>query len=161
MLAEELRGAGFGGRAQELLQAFSGVVGSPLLETIRPTVDFEALVDAGLVHWLVRDELLGCRTIIELHEKRSAARMTAVIRDEMAVADDALTEIFDVAALLCPQAAPDGFHPRLVPAVDRPLRRLVAVVVFERLTLQTMARIARQISGRRFAWHRRWRYALC
>src|SRR5271165_2234945 len=71
----------------------------------------------------------------------------------MAVADDALTEIFDVAVLLSHQGAPGGFHPRLVPAVDRPLRRLAAVVVLQRLTLQTIARIARKISGGLFAWH--------
>jgi Cation efflux family len=33
-----------------------------------------------------------------------------------------------------------GFHPRFVPAVDRPLRRLGAVVVLQRLALQTIAR---------------------
>src|SRR5271165_5581481 len=71
----------------------------------------------------------------------------------MAVADDALTEIFDVAVLLSHQGAPGGCHPRLVPAVDRPLRRLGAVVVLQRLALQTMARIARQISGGLFASH--------
>src|ERR1700737_245 len=71
----------------------------------------------------------------------------------MAVADDALTEIFDVAVLLSHQGAPGGFHPRLVPVVDRPLRRLGAVVVLQRVALQTIARIARQISGGLFAWH--------
>src|SRR5712671_5339836 len=34
-----------------------------------------------------------------------------------------------------------------VPAIDRPLRRLGAVVVLEHLALQSIARIARQISG--------------
>jgi hypothetical protein len=34
-LSEELRRAGFGSRAQELLQALSGVVGGALLETVR------------------------------------------------------------------------------------------------------------------------------
>jgi len=37
-------------RAQELLQALSGVVGGTLLETVRPAVDFDSLIDAGLVH---------------------------------------------------------------------------------------------------------------
>src|SRR5437667_12822254 len=71
----------------------------------------------------------------------------------MAVADDALTEIFDVAVLLSHHGAPGGFHPRLVPAVDRPLRGLGSVVVLQRLALQTIARVARQISGGLFACH--------
>src|SRR6202022_995297 len=71
----------------------------------------------------------------------------------MAGADDALTEIFDVAVLLSHHSAPGGFHPRLVPVVDRPLRRHGAVVVLQRLALQTVTRIARQISGGLFAWH--------
>ena len=37
-------------RALELLQALSGVVGGTLLETVRPAVDFDSLIDAGLVH---------------------------------------------------------------------------------------------------------------
>src|SRR4051812_18811703 len=71
----------------------------------------------------------------------------------MAVAGDALTERFDVAVLLSHQGAPGQFHPRLVPAVDRPLRRLGAVVVLQRLALQTIAWIARQIAGGLVAWH--------
>ena len=38
-------------------------------------------------------------------------------------------------------------HPRLVPAIDRPLGLLRAVVVAQRLPAQSIARIARQISG--------------
>src|SRR5262249_9826415 len=93
------------------------------------------------------------RTIVELHEKRRAEGIAAVIGDEMAVADDALTEALEVALLLRNEGAPGGFLPRLVPAVDRPLRRLCAVVFLQRVALQTMARIARQISGGLFAWH--------
>jgi hypothetical protein len=44
VLAEELRRAGFWSRAQEMLQALSNVVGGTLLETVRPAVDFGALV---------------------------------------------------------------------------------------------------------------------
>src|SRR6476620_9089800 len=153
VLAEELRPACFGSRAQELLQALSGVVGGTLLKTVRPAVDFDALVDAGLVHRLVGDELVRRCAIVELHKKRRAEHVSAVVGDEMAVADDALTEIFEVAVLLRHQGAPGGFHPRLVPAVDRPLRRLGAVVVLQCLALQTIARIARQIARRLFAWH--------
>src|SRR5262249_47132096 len=134
-------------------QALSGVVGGALLETVRPAVDFDALVDAGLVHRLRGDELVRRPTIVELHEKRRAKRVAAVVGDEMAVADDALAKIFDVAVLLRQQGAPGGFHPRLVPAANRPLRRLGAVVVLQRLSLQTISRIARQISGGLFAWH--------
>src|SRR5262245_5897092 len=65
----------------------------------------------------------------------------------MAVADDALAEIFDVALLVLQQGAPRGFRPRLVPAIDRPLGRLRAVVVPQRLPAQSISRIARQISG--------------
>ena len=36
-------------RAQELLHALSGVVGGTLLKTVRPAVDFDSLIDAGLV----------------------------------------------------------------------------------------------------------------
>src|ERR1700730_15078854 len=71
-----------------------------LLETVRPAVDFDTLVDAGLVHRLVGDGLARCRAIVELHEKRPAERGAAGVGDEMAVADDALAEIFDVAVLL-------------------------------------------------------------
>src|SRR5262245_24579497 len=113
VLAEELRLAGFGSRAQELLQALSGVIGGALLETVRPAVDFDALVDAGLSHRLVGDELVHRRTIVELHEKRSTERGAAVVRNKMAVADHALAEILDVAVLLRRQGAPGGFHPRL------------------------------------------------
>src|SRR5215467_8209545 len=100
VVAEELRRAGFGSRAQELLQALSGVVGGTLLETVRPAVDFDTLVEAGLVHRLARNELVRRSAIVELHEKRRAERVAPVVGDEVAVADDALTEIFDVAALL-------------------------------------------------------------
>src|SRR6516165_7748486 len=106
MLAEELRRAGFGSGAQELLQALSGVVGGTLLETVRPAMDFDALVDAGLVHRLVGDKLIRRRAIVELHEKGRAERVAAVVGDEMAVADDAPIEIFDVAPLLSHQGAP-------------------------------------------------------
>src|SRR5262249_30017828 len=80
-------------------------------------------------------------------------RVAAIGGEEMAVADDALGKIPDIALLLRQPGAPGGFHPGLVPAVDRPLRRLAAVVVLQRLALQTKARIARQISGGLFAWH--------
>src|SRR5439155_13101564 len=80
-------------------------------------------------------------------------RVAAVVGDEMAVADDSLTEILDVAVLPSHHGAAGGFHPRLVPVVDRPLRRLGAVVVLQRLALQTIARIARQISGGLVACH--------
>src|SRR5207253_2877337 len=109
-------------RTEKLLQALSSVVGGRLLETVRPAANFDALVDAGLVHRLVGEELIRRRAIVELHEKRRAERVAAVVGDEMAVADDALTEIFDIPVLLRHQGAPGGFHPRLVPAVDRPLR---------------------------------------
>jgi hypothetical protein len=62
-------------------------------------VDFDTLVDAGLVQRLVGDELVRRRAIVELHEKRRAERVAAVVGDKMAVADDALAEIFDVAVL--------------------------------------------------------------
>src|SRR6516225_936421 len=89
MLAEELRRAGLGSRAQELLQALSCVVRGTLLETVRPAVDFEAPVNAGLVHRLVGDELVHHRALVELHEKGCAERVAAVVGDKMAVADDA------------------------------------------------------------------------
>src|SRR5262249_35636513 len=116
-------------------------------------VDFDALVDAGLVHRLVGDEPVRRTPIVELHEKRRAKRVAAVLPDEKAVADDVLAQIFDEAVLLPQQGAPGGVPPRLVPAVNRPLRRLGAVVVLQRLALQTISRIARQISGGLFAWH--------
>src|SRR5262245_6483199 len=65
----------------------------------------------------------------------------------MPVADDALAETFDVALLIRNQATPGLRRSRLVPAVDRPLGRLGAVVVAQRLPAQSIARIARQISG--------------
>ena len=65
----------------------------------------------------------------------------------MAVADDALAEILDVALLILNQATPGLRRPRLVPAIDRPLGLLRAVVVPQRLPAQSIARIARQISG--------------
>src|SRR6516162_7306821 len=145
--AEELRRAGLGSRAQELLQALAAIVGLALLEAVRPAVNFDALVDAGLVHGLARDECVRRRAVVELHEERRAERVAAVVGDEMAVADDALAEIFDVALLVRQQGAPRGVHPRLVPAIDRPLRRLRAVVVAQRLAAQSISRIARQISG--------------
>jgi hypothetical protein len=79
---------------------------------------------------------------------KNAQRIAAVVGHEMAVADDALAEILDVAFLLRQERAPDLRRSGLVPAIDRPLRRLGAVVVFQRLALQSVARIARQISGR-------------
>src|SRR5258706_12524088 len=65
----------------------------------------------------------------------------------MTVADDALAEIFDVALLILDQATSGLRRPRLVPAIDRPLGRLRAVVVPQRLPAQSISRIARQISG--------------
>src|SRR5262245_56621734 len=147
VLAEELGRAGLGPRAQELLLALAGVVGRALLEAVRPAVNLDALLDAGLVHGLVRDEGVGRRAVVELHEERRAERVAAVVGDEMAVANDALAEILDVALLSLNQAAPGLRRPRLVPAVDRPLGRLGAVVVPQRVPAQSIARIARQISG--------------
>src|SRR6185436_13348957 len=66
----------------------------------------------------------------------------------MAVADDALAEILHVSLLCRQQRAPGGFHSRLVPAIDRPLRRLAAVVVLQRLAAQSKPGIARQITAR-------------
>src|SRR4051794_20935516 len=77
----------------------------------------------------------------------------------MPVADHALAEILDVSLLLRQQRAPGIHRPghsrpkdgvaslAYVPTIDRPLRRLGAVVVRQRLALQSIARIARQISG--------------
>src|SRR5262249_22465026 len=45
MLAEELGRAGLGSRAQELLLALAGVIGRALLETVRPAVNLDALVE--------------------------------------------------------------------------------------------------------------------
>ena len=50
VLAEELRPAGLRSRAQELLHALAAIVGRALAEAVRPAVDFDAPVDAGLVH---------------------------------------------------------------------------------------------------------------
>jgi len=60
-----------------------------------------------------------------------------------------VAETLDIAFLLRQQRAAPALHPGPVPAIDRPLGRLGAVVVFQRLALQSMTRIARQISGRR------------
>src|SRR5215472_3779629 len=147
MRAEELRCAGLGPRAEELLQALAAIVGLALLEAVRPTVNLDALVEASLAHGLSRDECVRRRAVVELHEERCAERVAAVVGHEMAVADDALAEIFDVALLVRQQGAPRGLRPRLVPAIDRPLGRLCAVVVPQRLPAQSISRIARQISG--------------
>src|SRR5215831_17839047 len=116
MRAEELRRAGLGSRAQKLLQALAAIVGLALLEAVRPAVNLDALVEAGFAHGLARDECVRRRALVELHEERCAQRVAAVVGDEMAVADDALTEVFDVAFLLLQQGAPRGLRPRLVPA---------------------------------------------
>ena len=100
VLAEELGRAGLGSRAQELLHALAAIVGRALLEAVRPAVNFDALVDAGLVHGLIRDECVRRRAVVELHEERCAERVAAVVGDEMAVADDALAETLDVAVLI-------------------------------------------------------------
>src|SRR2546428_9272157 len=147
VLAEELRRAGLGSRAQELLHALAAIVGRALLEAVRPAVNLDALVEAGLAHGLARDEGVRRRAVVELHEERRAQRVAPVVGDEMAVADDVLAEIFDVALLVLQQGAPGGLCPRLVPAIDRPLGRLRAVVVPQRLPAQSISRIARQISG--------------
>src|SRR5262249_49787511 len=122
------------------------IVGRALLEAVRPAMDLDALVEAGLVHGLMRDEFIHFRAV-ELHEERGAPHVAAVVGDEMAVADDALAETADVALLLRQQGAPGLGRSGLVPAIDRPLGRLRAVVVLERLSAQSVARIARQISG--------------
>src|SRR5262249_19644510 len=98
-------------------------------------------------HGLARDECVRRRAVVELHEERRAQRVAPVVGHEMSVADDALTEISDVALLVRQQGAPRGVRPRLVPAIDRPLGRLRAVVVPQRLPAQSISRIARQISG--------------
>ena len=147
VLAEELGRAGLGSRAQELLHALAAIVGRALLEAVRPAVNLDALVEAGLAHGLARDECVRRRAVVELHEERRAQRVAPVVGDEMAVADDALAEILHVALLVLQQGAPGGLRPRLVPAIDRPLGRLRAVVVPQRLPAQSIARIARQISG--------------
>src|SRR5262245_3774142 len=78
----------------------------------------------------------------------------------MAVADLALAEAFDISPLLSEQCAALIGHRRhsrpkdgvaslaYVPAIDRPLRRLGAVIVLQRLAAQPIARIARQILAR-------------
>src|SRR5262249_457243 len=90
------------------------------------------------------------RAVVELHEERRAQCVAPVIGNEMAVADDALAEIFDVALLSLNQTAPSLRHPRRVPAVDRPLGWLGAVVVAQRVGAQSISRIARQISAHGF-----------
>src|SRR5262249_2896393 len=55
--------------------------------------------------------------------------------------------------LLLNEAAPRVLHAGLVPAVDRPLRRLVPVVILQRLAAQSKARIPRQISLRLLVRH--------
>src|SRR5262249_30739822 len=139
--------AGLGPRAQELLHTLAAIVGLALLEAVRPAVNLDALIDAGLAHRLAGDEGVRRRAVVELHEERRAQRVTPVVGDGTAVPDDALAEIFDVTLLVRQQGAPRGFGPRLVPAIDRPLGRLGAVVVAQRLPAQSIARIARQISG--------------
>src|SRR5262249_4778075 len=150
MLAEKVGRAGLGSRAQELLHALAAIVGRALLEAVRPAVNLDALVDAGLVHGLARDECVRRRAVVELHEERRSERLAAVVGDEMAVADDALAEIYDVVVLVRQQRAPRSFRPRLVPAIDRPLGGLRAVVVPQRLPAQSISRIARQISRHGF-----------
>src|SRR5262249_1104899 len=105
------------------------------------------MVEAGLAHGLARDECVRRRAVVELHEERCAQRVAPVVGDEMAVANDALAEIIDVALLVLQQGAPRGLRPRLVPAIDRPLGRLRTVVVPQRLPAQSIATIARHISG--------------
>src|SRR5215472_3632375 len=144
--AKELGRAGLGSRAQELLQALAAIVGRALLEAVRPAMNLDALVEAGLAHGLARDECVRRRAVVELHEERRAERVAPIVGHEMAVADDALAEVFDVALLVLQQGAPRGLRPRLVPAIDRPLGRLGAVVVPQRLPAQSISRIARQIS---------------
>src|ERR1700724_516884 len=46
--AEELRRAGLRSGAQELLHPLAAIVGRALLETVRPAMDVDALVEAGL-----------------------------------------------------------------------------------------------------------------
>src|SRR2546429_3502728 len=87
VLAEELRRAGLGSRAQELLHTLAAIVGLALLEAVRPAVNFDALVEAGLAHGLARDECVRRRAVVELHEKRRAQRVAPVVGDAMAVAD--------------------------------------------------------------------------
>src|SRR5580700_2128540 len=153
VLAEEFGRAGLGSGAQKLLQTLAAIVGGALAKTVRPAVDFDALIDAGFVQRLVGDKLVRRRAIVELHEERGAQKVAAVVGYEVAVADDALAGIFDVAFLLRQERTPGRRRPRLVPAIDRPLRRLGAVIIFQRLALQSIARIARQISGRVAGWH--------
>src|SRR4051812_5186569 len=101
--------AGAGGRtrwcglrpgAQELLHALAAIVGRALLETVRPAIDFDLVVEAGLVHRLLGDEGVRRGAVVELHEERRAERIAAVVGDEMAIPDHALAEILDVAFLL-------------------------------------------------------------
>src|SRR5262249_35585882 len=133
VLAEELRRAGLGAGAQELLQALAAIVGRAFLKTVRPAMDLDAPVEAGLAQGVGGDEGVGGRAVVELHEERRPQHVAAVVGDEMAVADDAFAEISRPALLLRKQRAPRLARPRLVPAVDRPLGRLGAVVGLERL----------------------------
>src|ERR1041384_1177901 len=99
MRAEELRRAGLRPGAQELLHPLAAIVGRALAEAVRPAMDFDRIVDAGLAHRLLRDEVVRRRAVVELHEERGAERVAAVVGDKMAVADDALAEILDVGFL--------------------------------------------------------------
>src|SRR3954464_12288563 len=118
VLAEELGRAGLGSRAQELLHSLAAIVGGALLEAVRPAVNVDALVDAGLAHGLARNECVRRRAVVELHEERCAQRVAAVVGDEMAVADDAIAETFDVSLLILDQATAGLRRARLVPAID-------------------------------------------
>src|SRR5262245_16988217 len=117
---EELRRAGLGSRAQELRQALAAIVGLALLEAVRPAVNLDALVEAGLAHGLARDECVRRRALVELHEERRAQRVAPVVGDEMAIADDALAEVFDVALLVRQQGAPRGLRPPACPSNRSP-----------------------------------------
>src|ERR1051326_1472225 len=110
-------------------------------------MDLDAPVEAGLAHRLGGDEGVRRRAVVELHEERRPERIATVVGDEMAVADDAIAEGRDVALLLRQQCTARVGRTRLGPATDRPLRRLAAVVILERLALQSVTRIARQIPG--------------
>src|ERR1700692_5143411 len=106
MFSEELGRAGFGSGAQELLQTLAAIVGGALAKTVGPAVDFDALIDAGLVQRLVGDELVRRRAAVELHEERGAQRIAAVVGHEVTITDDALAEFFNVVLLLRQQRAP-------------------------------------------------------
>src|ERR1700716_299823 len=124
---EELRRAGLGSRAQELLHPLAAIVAGALLEAVRPAVDLDSLINARFVQGVIANEFVCCRAV-ELNEEGGAERLTAIVGHEMAIADDPFPETRDVACLLRqPRAAP-VLHPGLVPAIDRPLGRLGAVV---------------------------------